>query len=100
MSGGQAVRVAFSLCTWPTSPHVLLLDEPTNHLDMQTIEALSENLEQFDGCVVIVSHDEAFIRSLKANSVFLMSKRTKNLIRLENGLDEYIAKISKQLKNR
>ena len=97
LSGGQAVRVAFSLCTWPTSPHVLLLDEPTNHLDMQTIEALSESLDQFEGCAVVVSHDEAFIRSLKATSTFFMSKKTKGLVRLENGIDEYVAKVSRQL---
>ena len=98
LSGGQAVRVAFSLCTWPTSPHVLLLDEPTNHLDMQTIEALTESLDQFEGCCVVVSHDESFIRSLNATSMFFMSKKSKSLIKLENGLDEYISKMTKQLK--
>ena len=99
LSGGQAVRVAFSLCTWPTSPHVLLLDEPTNHLDMQTIQALSENIDQFEGCCVVVSHDESFIRSLNATSCFFMSKKDKSLVRLEKGIDEYISKISKQLRS-
>jgi ATP-binding cassette, subfamily F, member 3 len=98
LSGGQAVRVAFSLCTWPTSPHVLLLDEPTNHLDMQTIQALSESVDQFEGCCVVVSHDESFIRSLNATSCFFMSKKDKTLVRLEKGIDEYISKISKQLR--
>lgn len=95
LSGGQAVRVAFSLCTWPQSPDVLLLDEPTNHLDMQTIEALSLALEGFEGAAVVVSHDEAFIRGLKSDSVFMVSKKSRTLVRLENGVDEYISKIMK-----
>jgi len=95
LSGGEAVRVAFSLITWPSSPQVLVLDEPTNHLDMLTIEALGEALNTFAGSVLVVSHDESFIRSLNASRVYMMSKKTKGLVRMENGIDEYISRISK-----
>ncbi len=94
LSGGQAARVAFSLITWPVSPQVLVLDEPTNHLDMLTIEALGEALNTFAGSVLVVSHDESFIRSLNASRVYMMSKKSKSLIRMENGIDEYISRIS------
>ncbi len=94
LSGGEAVRVAFSLITWPVSPQVLVLDEPTNHLDMLTIEALGEALNTFAGSVLVVSHDESFIRSLNASRVYMMSKKTKGLVRMENGIDEYISRIS------
>lgn len=96
MSGGQTVRVAFALCTWPTSPNILLLDEPTNHLDMQTIEALSEAIKSFQGAVVVVSHDEDFIRSLHSDRVYMVKKKTKNIFKLENGIDEYIASVKKR----
>ncbi|OZJ01961.1 hypothetical protein BZG36_05130 [Bifiguratus adelaidae] len=63
LSGGQKSRVAFA-CLGLQSPHILVLDEPTNHLDMESIEALTNALEQFQGGVVIVSHDERFISSV------------------------------------
>lgn len=94
------MRVIFSMITWPSSPDVLLLDEPTNHLDMHAIEAMSEAICAFEGAVVIVSHDEDFIRNLKSNGVFMMSKKSKNLVRLENGVDEYIEKLTKKVYKR
>ena len=60
LSGGQKSRVAFAmLCL--QSPHILILDEPSNHLDMDSISALADALERFNGGVILVSHDEAFI---------------------------------------
>lgn len=100
LSGGQTVRVVFSTITWPSSPDVLLLDEPTNHLDMQAIEAMTEALINFKGAVVVVSHDEEFIRRLNAHSVFMLSRKTKSLIKLKNGVDEYKAKLSRKEKNK
>lgn len=56
LSGGQKSRVVFTaICL--SRPHILLLDEPTNHLDMQSIDALSEALAEFEGGVIIISHD-------------------------------------------
>jgi ATP-binding cassette subfamily F protein 1 len=55
-SGGQKARVAF-LSLFVTRPHILLLDEPSNHLDLETLEALIGAINEYDGGVVIVSHD-------------------------------------------
>eukprot|EP00884_Botryococcus_braunii_P021886 jgi/Botrbrau1/8381/Bobra.0237s0004.1 len=60
LSGGQKARVVFTSIAL-ANPHILLLDEPTNHLDMQSIDALSDALEQFEGGVVVISHDSQLL---------------------------------------
>lgn len=62
LSGGQKSRVVFAMMSL-INPHVLLLDEPTNHLDMDSIDALLKALEAYKGAVVVVSHDQKFIKS-------------------------------------
>lgn len=63
LSGGQKSRVAFALIIMQ-NPALILMDEPTNHLDVESIDALSEAIIQFKGAVVVVSHDELFIKSV------------------------------------
>ncbi|OMJ20084.1 putative ABC transporter ATP-binding protein [Smittium culicis] len=60
LSGGQKSRVAFA-CLAVQKPHFIILDEPTNHLDMESIDALTVACKNFNGGVVLVSHDERFI---------------------------------------
>jgi ATP-binding cassette, subfamily F, member 3 len=60
LSGGERTRLAF-LCLMHDAPNCLVLDEPTNHLDTDSIEALEDALEHYDGTVVAVSHDRYFL---------------------------------------
>ena len=61
-SGGEKARLALSLIVWQ-KPNLLLLDEPSNHLDVQTREALATALAEFDGSVLMVSHDRHLLHT-------------------------------------
>ncbi|MCH2240636.1 MAG: ATP-binding cassette domain-containing protein [Aquabacterium sp.] len=63
MSGGEKARLVLALLVWQR-PNLLLLDEPTNHLDLTTREALSVALNEFEGTVMLVSHDRALLREV------------------------------------
>nr|MBF0682917.1 ATP-binding cassette domain-containing protein [Pseudomonas sp.] len=62
MSGGEKARLALALIVWQ-KPNLLLLDEPSNHLDVDTREALTEALAEFDGSMLLVSHDRHLLRT-------------------------------------
>jgi ATP-binding cassette subfamily F protein 3 len=63
LSGGERARVALALITLSRA-NLLILDEPTNHLDVENIEALEDALADYDGTVLLVSHDRAFLREV------------------------------------
>ena len=63
LSGGEKARLVLAMLVWQR-PNLLLLDEPTNHLDLSTREALSIALNEFEGTVMLVSHDRALLREV------------------------------------
>ncbi|RYP06886.1 hypothetical protein DL765_009342 [Monosporascus sp. GIB2] len=63
LSGGQKSRVAFA-CLALTQPHILVLDEPSNHLDIEAMDALAEALNEFQGGVLMVSHDVTMLQTV------------------------------------
>ena len=72
MSGGEKARLVLCMIVWQR-PNLLLLDEPTNHLDLSTREALAVALNEFEGTVMLVSHDRALLRSV-CDEFWLVSK--------------------------
>ena len=75
-------------------PNFFILDEPTNHLDIETIEALGNAIEKFEGGVVLVSHDERLIRKV-CTELWVCGNQTVKCI--EGGFDEYRKMIEKEI---
>ena len=73
LSGGERARVALAMMMLARA-NLLILDEPTNHLDVESIEALEDAIERYDGSVIIVSHDRALLRAL-AGRVWVLHDR-------------------------
>ncbi|XP_055351309.1 ATP-binding cassette sub-family F member 3-like, partial [Paramacrobiotus metropolitanus] len=95
-SGGQKCRVAFAVMAF-NKPNFLILDEPTNHLDIQTVEALARALTQFEGGVILVSHDQHLI-NMVCKEMWLVTNQTIKI--LPNGFPEYKKIIQTELGQR
>ena len=85
MSGGEKARLVLCMIVWQR-PNLLLLDEPTNHLDLATREALSVALNEFEGTVMLVSHDRALLRSV-CDEFWLVSRG--GIAPFDGDLDDY-----------
>lgn len=91
LSGGEKSRVALGQILLKKAP-LLLLDEPTNHLDFDTVEALTEALARYEGSIITVSHDRAFI-SRVANQI--LEVRNGSLLLYPGSYDEYVWSLQK-----
>ena len=91
-SGGEKSRLALALLI-RTKPNLLLLDEPTNHLDLEMREALTFALQDFEGGVVLVSHDRHLLRTC-ADALWLVSDG--NASAFDGDLDDYAAWLAAQ----
>ena len=85
MSGGEKARLVLAMMVWQR-PNLLLLDEPTNHLDLVTREALAMALNQFEGTLMLVSHDRALLRSV-CDEFWLIGRGAINAF--DGDLDDY-----------
>ncbi len=91
-SGGEKSRLALALLI-RTQPNLLLLDEPTNHLDLEMREALTFALQDFEGGMVIVSHDRHLLRTCADELLLVADGRTTEF---EGDLDDYAAWLAAQ----
>ncbi|MHB1353693.1 MAG: ABC-F family ATP-binding cassette domain-containing protein [Thiobacillus sp.] len=85
MSGGEKARLVLCMIVWQR-PNLLLLDEPTNHLDLATREALAMALNEFEGTLMLVSHDRALLRSV-CDEFWLVTRG--GVVPFDGDLDDY-----------
>ena len=92
LSGGEKTRLLLALAT-RNAPHMLLLDEPTNHLDMDARASLVDAINDFEGAVVLVSHDTHLVKMV-ADSLWLVGGGTVKPF--DGDIDDYQAKLLKE----
>jgi len=92
LSGGQKSRVAFA-CISLTNPHILVMDEPSNHLDIEAMDALSDALRNFQGGVLMVSHDVTLLQNV-CTSLWVCDKGTVE--KFDGDVNAYKKKITSQ----
>jgi ATP-binding cassette subfamily F protein 3 len=85
LSGGEAARVALAMMML-SGANFLIFDEPTNHLDVESIEAMEDAIEAFDGTVLLVSHDRALLRALTTRIWVLHGTRITDF---DGGFEEW-----------
>lgn len=89
LSPGERVRLALSLLI-AAGANMLIFDEPTNHLDLETIEAMEEALEDFEGTIVLVTHDRKFIDRMRLDKLYLIDAGSISPIENLNAYQEHL----------
>lgn len=74
LSGGERVRLAFARI-FVSSANVLVLDEPTNYLDIPSVEAIQSLLSEYEGTMLLASHDRAFVRAVATDALLIENKK-------------------------
>merc|ERR1711915_256027 len=85
LSGGQKARVVFVELSLQ-EPHVLLLDEPTNNLDIESIDALIDAINEFNGGIIVVTHDQRLIENCDCNLWVVEKQKVTPWV---EGFDDY-----------
>ncbi len=94
-SGGEKARLVLALIVYK-NPNLLLLDEPTNHLDLDMCHALSVALQDFQGAMVVVSHDRHLLRSVTDTLLLVANEK---VVPFDGDLDDYRTWLTEQKRN-
>jgi len=104
LSGGQKARVAFTALSL-MKPHIIMLDEPTNHLDVESVEALIDAINNYDGGIILVTHDARLIQEVNCdlwvvNQLQYDEGPSSSIWKYERGFDGYKADVLEKLAER
>ena len=91
LSGGQKARISFA-SVQILNPHLILLDEPTNHLDLESIEGLIKSINDFNGGIIIITHDMYLIESIER--AYIYQVKLSNIIKFPGNFEEYCETIT------
>ena len=94
LSGGEKARLVLALVVYQ-KPNLLLLDEPTNHLDLEMRHALTIAMQEFEGAMIIVSHDRHLLRTVTDNLLLVANGR---VVEFDGSLDDYRTWLSQESK--
>ena len=94
LSGGEKARLVLALVVYQ-KPNLLLLDEPTNHLDLEMRHALTVAMQEFEGAMIIVSHDRHLLRTVTDNLLLVAHGK---VVEFDGSLDDYRVWLSQQTK--
>lgn len=94
LSGGEKARLVLALLVYQ-KPNLLLLDEPTNHLDLEMRHALTIAMQEFEGAMIIVSHDRHLLRTVTDNLLLVAHGK---VVEFDGSLDDYRQWLSQQAK--
>jgi ATPase subunit of ABC transporter with duplicated ATPase domains len=89
LSGGWKMRVALARILL-MEPDAMMLDEPTNHLDLESIAALAEGLQRYEGTVIVVTHDQELLSEVATR--IWAPRRGKEVIDFVGGFDDFLVK--------
>jgi ATPase subunit of ABC transporter with duplicated ATPase domains len=92
LSGGQKARVSLASVQMQ-NPHLILMDEPTNHLDSESIEGLIKGINEFNGGVIVITHDMYLIESIENSTIYEI--KNKKIIKFNGTFEEYCNKVIK-----
>ncbi|MGH6874516.1 MAG: ATP-binding cassette domain-containing protein, partial [Aestuariivirgaceae bacterium] len=95
LSGGEKARLLFALASFK-APHLLVLDEPTNHLDVDSREALIHAINDYEGCVILISHDKHLIETT-VDRLWLVAQGTVRPF--DGDIDDYTRYVLEQARS-
>ena len=99
LSGGERARLHLVTVFLSSVPDVLVWDDPSAHLDPTSVQALLRGLNEWQGTLIMVSHDSFFLRELQHVSCLALVPEEGKLRRVEGGIDEYVRSFAKEMTN-